>query len=216
MSHIAIIDCAISEPSIRCANRMKRVFNLSFSYHCPSWFGIETLKVDKPNAWVIFGSYSNVEDRLTWQLALQSFMQNEILKGVPTLGICFGHQLMADAFGATVIKNKNGQCFSGPRKVKIIKDFKGLTKGEEVTMMTQHSFQLKDLPKDFVHIGESDECKYDIIAHKTLPYISYQGHPEASDHFMKTNMDKAPSKQDIENMLGGGDHVISRFLDSIQ
>jgi len=216
MSHIAIIDCAISEPSIRCANRMKRVFNLSFTYHCPSWFGIESLKVDKPAAWIIFGSYSNVEDRLPWQLDLQSFMQSQILAGVPTLGICFGHQLMADAFGAEVIKNKNGECFNGPRKVKVINKYGGLSKGEEFTVMTQHSYQLKNLPKDFIHIGESSECKYDVIAHKTLPYISYQAHPEASDHFIKTNMKKAPTKQDIENMLTGGDHVISRFLDSIQ
>ncbi len=215
MSHIAIIDCAISEPSIRCANRMKRSFDLSFTYHSPSWFGIESLKVDKPSAWIIFGSYSNVEDRLPWQMSLQSFMQQQILSGVPTLGICFGHQLMADAFGAEVVKNEKDVCYSGPRKVSIIKDFGGLKKGEEVCMMTQHSYQLKNLPKDFIHIGESKECKYDIIAHKSLPYISYQGHPEASPHFIQNSMEKAATKQDLENMLSGGDHVISMFFKSM-
>jgi GMP synthase (glutamine-hydrolysing) len=215
MSHIAIIDCAISEPSIRCANRMKRLFNLSFTYHSPSWFGIESLKVDKPAAWIIFGSYSNVEDRLPWQIELQNFMQQQILDGVPTLGICFGHQLMADAFGVEVIKNDNDVCFNGPRKITILESFGGLKKGEEVCMMTQHSYQIKDLPKDFIHIGESKECKYDIIAHNSLPFISYQGHPEASDHFIRTNMKTPPTKEELENMLTGGDHVISMFLQTM-
>ena len=143
-------------------------------------------------------------------------MKNEILKGIPTLGICFGHQLIADAFGATIIKNKKDKCLSCPRKVKILKDFKGLNKGEELIIMTQHSFQLENLPKDFIHIGESSDCTYDIIAHKNLPYISYQGHPEASDYFMKSNMGEDLSERDVGNMLRGGDHVLSRFLRSTQ
>ncbi|MCO4795207.1 MAG: hypothetical protein KC493_15930 [Bacteriovoracaceae bacterium] len=213
--HIAIIDCAISEPSIKCVNRMGRIFGQSMTYHSPSWFGIESLRVDKPKAWIIFGSYSNVEDKYPWQLNLQSFMQEQILKGVPTLGICFGHQLMADAFGAKVVKNSKDKCLSGPREVKVLRSHMGLKKNEAITMMTQHRFHLKNLPKDFIHIGESKNCKYDIIAHRSLPYISYQGHPEASRHFIESNMEKPASKQDIEMMNQGGDYVISRFFESM-
>lgn len=211
--HIAIIDCAISEPSIPCYKRMGRVFGRSMTYHSPPWFGIESLKVDRPLAWIIFGSYSNVEDRLPWQTNLQGFMQEQILKGIPTLGICFGHQLMADAFGGEVVKNRKGECFSGLRKTKIVTDFAGLKKGEEICMMTQHSYQIKNLPEDFIHVGSSRKCHLDIIAHKSLPYLSFQGHPEASFHFIQTNAGKAFSKTDLERMQQGGDYVIAKFLE---
>lgn len=53
------------------------------------------------DAWLVTGSPHSVCDRLAWQAGLSEFLV-DAAKHRPVIGICYGHQLLHDAFGGTV------------------------------------------------------------------------------------------------------------------
>ena len=57
--------------------------------------------------WVMGGSM-NVweEEQFPWLIEEKKVIQYAVENGMPFLGICFGHQLLAEAFGGKVKKNK--------------------------------------------------------------------------------------------------------------
>ncbi|MBL7008686.1 MAG: glutamine amidotransferase [Planctomycetes bacterium] len=51
---------------------------------------------------VLTGSPAMVTDREPWMLELEDWLRGAIAGGLPMLGICFGHQLLASALGGVV------------------------------------------------------------------------------------------------------------------
>ena len=57
---------------------------------------------------VITGSHAMVSERETWSEALVPWLQQAVAQSVPTLGICYGHQLLAHALGGEVAHHPQG------------------------------------------------------------------------------------------------------------
>jgi len=60
-------------------------------------------------AFVITGSSSSVTERAPWMLRAEAFVRELVAHRVPLFGICFGHQLVAQALGGNVSKNPRGR-----------------------------------------------------------------------------------------------------------
>ena len=61
-------------------------------------------------AFVITGSAAHVPTREPWMLRLEGWLREAVVgAGKPTLGICFGHQILAQALGGEVQRNPNGR-----------------------------------------------------------------------------------------------------------
>lgn len=58
---------------------------------------------------VVTGSPSSVIERQPWMLEGQRYLEASVRAGVPVLGVCFGHQMLAEALGGRVEKNPRGR-----------------------------------------------------------------------------------------------------------
>jgi GMP synthase (glutamine-hydrolysing) len=58
---------------------------------------------------VVTGSAASVTERAPWMLRAEAYLRTLVASRVPTLGICFGHQLLGQALGGEVIRNPRGR-----------------------------------------------------------------------------------------------------------
>ena len=58
---------------------------------------------------VVTGSSALVTDREPWSVRATDWLREAVGAGLPTLGICYGHQLLADALGGKVGTNAKGR-----------------------------------------------------------------------------------------------------------
>jgi GMP synthase (glutamine-hydrolysing) len=57
---------------------------------------------------VITGSHTNVTEHQPWSERTAEWLPGAVERGIPVLGICYGHQLLAYALGGEVGPNPNG------------------------------------------------------------------------------------------------------------
>jgi GMP synthase (glutamine-hydrolysing) len=60
------------------------------------------------SAVIISGSNAMITDNHAWIKRAEKWIRLAVASGIPFLGICFGHQLLASALGGTVADNPNG------------------------------------------------------------------------------------------------------------
>lgn len=86
------------------------------------------------DAYVITGSSSSVTERAPWMLRVEELVRGIAAAGAPLLGICFGHQLLAQALGGRVARNPRGREIGTVRLDRVADDplFAGLPRSFDV------------------------------------------------------------------------------------
>jgi GMP synthase (glutamine-hydrolysing) len=81
----------------------------------------ELPKASEVSALVITGSSESVTSRAPWILETEAALRDFVAGGVLTLGVCFGHQLLAQALGGQVEQNPHGREM-GSVELKLLAD----------------------------------------------------------------------------------------------
>ncbi|WP_255151597.1 type 1 glutamine amidotransferase [Halorarius halobius] len=126
------------------------------------------------DGFVVTGSRSSVYWDEPWYEPTTEWVREAIDRGLPALGICFGHQLLADVLGGTV--EDMGEYELGYRTVEQVGAdpvFDGV--GEEFLVFTTHSDAVTELPPGAELIAEND---YGVHGFRKGGVVGVQAHPE--------------------------------------
>ena len=138
---------------------------------------------DEQDAYMVTGSPAGVYDDLPWIPELKSFLQSA--KGKAKLvGVCFGHQIMAEAFGGRVEKSERGWGV-GLQRYDVRSRADWMDDGETMAIPVSHQDQIVEQPPASRILASSDFTPYGVLAYEDQPAISFQCHPEFDPDFAK-------------------------------
>ena len=125
------------------------------------------------DAVVVTGSRASVYEEKPWIADARDWVAGALDRGLPALGICWGHQLLADVLGGTV--EPMGEYELGYRTVRHTGDdvFEGIP--ETFTVFTTHSDAVTELPPGADRIAENE---YGIQGFRHGNVYGLQSHPE--------------------------------------
>ncbi|WGW03396.1 type 1 glutamine amidotransferase [Tropicibacter oceani] len=127
------------------------------------------------DGWLITGSRHGAYEDLPWIPRLEELIRQIVAADRPLIGVCFGHQIMAQALGGKVEKYKGGWAV-GPQ----VYDF---PEGPR-TIQAWHQDQVTQLPEGAEVVASNDFCPYAALVYPGKAY-SLQPHPEYGDDFIQ-------------------------------
>ena len=136
------------------------------------------------DAWLITGSRYSVYEQLPWIEQLKTFTAGCYAEAVPVVGICFGHQILAEALGGEVQQSKQGWGLGVHYYDTYIRPVWMSSAPERFAVNAVHQDQIVRLPCDAQVIAGSAFCPYAVIAYPGNA-ISFQAHPEFSSAFVR-------------------------------
>ncbi len=127
--------------------------------------------------YLITGSNNAAYDTLPWILSLQEWIRMAAKQQVPLVGICFGHQVIAQALGGRVERYAGGWGV-GIRESKVLdEEMLPYFPDGRMRLICNHHDQVTQLPEGATPLATSDFCRYEgfrIGRH----ILTFQGHPE--------------------------------------
>lgn len=153
-------------------------------------FDIETFDVrsgelpepDAHDAILITGSPAGVYDPLRWIAPLLEFIRSAGDRKM--VGICFGHQAMAEALGGHVEKSEKGWG-TGLHRYDVVHPERWIGEEDRIAVPASHQDQVVVQPPNTDIVARSDFTPFAALAWTDRPAISFQFHPEFSPEFAK-------------------------------
>ncbi len=130
------------------------------------------------DGYVITGSKFGVYDDEPWIAELLQFIRRCAAANIRQVGICFGHQAMAQAFGGNVAKSERGWgC--GIHGYEMLEERPWMDPpADRTSVAVMHQDQIQELPEGAIVLGGSEFCPYGVVEYAQGPAISFQCHPE--------------------------------------
>jgi len=159
-------------------------------YHCDAlatWFPTATevdfvagerVLVTEADGVILTGSTAGVyeADDRPWIAEQEDLVRKLISRKVPTLGVCFGHQLVNSALGGTVEKQE-----ATTKLVEATLADDPLFDGVEPVVVALHGDVVTEPGTDMVVIASADHSSVFGTRHRSAPLWTVQFHPELTD-----------------------------------
>ncbi|MCF6248030.1 MAG: glutamine amidotransferase [Desulfobacula sp.] len=163
---------------------------------------------------VIAGSHAMVTQDLDWSLSIEAWIPDLIAAGIPVLGICYGHQLLARAMGGVVDYHPQGLEIGtvGIERQKLDESmdsdalFKDLPDRFDVHVC--HSQTVIQLPKNAVLIAKNQFESHEVFRIGTSAW-GVQFHPEYDEIIMTAYA------ENMEQSISSSGQALSEILKKI-
>ncbi|SFQ97867.1 type 1 glutamine amidotransferase [Poseidonocella sedimentorum] len=130
---------------------------------------------DAAEGWLITGSRHGAYDPLPWIARLEALIREIVAAQKPLVGICFGHQIIAQALGGKVEKYARGWAV-GRHGYTLL--------GEAIALNAWHQDQITALPEGAEVVGSSPFCRYAALQYGPRIF-SLQPHPEYGPRMLR-------------------------------
>lgn len=142
------------------------------------------LDIDECDAYLITGSKASAYEDTPWIHSLKKFIQKLHENKKKLIGICFGHQIVAEALGGSVRKSPNGW-HVGVDSISLNKEASQFgSVGDKYNLIFSHQDEVRKLPKNAKLIAESTTCPNGMFVIENH-ILCTQGHIELDKKFAK-------------------------------
>ena len=141
------------------------------------------------DAYITTGSRYSVLDGFEWIDHLEALALSLMERSIPYVGICFGHQLLAQAMGGRVVRADVGWGVGVSRNtISTGHWWMGSGRQSEVNLIVSHQDQVVEIPSEIRVLGGSAFCPiYFCQVDDTA--LTIQGHPEFSRDYSRALME---------------------------
>ena len=131
-------------------------------------------KVTDCDGWLITGSRHGTYEDHPWIPPLEDFIRACFAAHVPMVGVCFGHQIIAQAMGGKVERYAGGWAIGATDY-----DFGG----QHLTLNAWHRDQVTDVPASAKVVASNDFCANAALLYDDRAF-TMQAHPEFQPAFI--------------------------------
>lgn len=132
------------------------------------------LSPNDAEGWLITGSKFGAYEDHAWIPPLEDFIRAVYVAKLPMIGICFGHQIIAQALGGKVEKFEGGWSV-GPVSYE-------MADGKQMRLIAWHQDQVVTPPPEATVVGSTDFCRYASLRYGDT-VLTIQPHPEFTNEF---------------------------------
>ncbi len=161
-------------------------------------FDVQALQLpERPeayDAYLVTGSAAGVYDPLPWIEPLKDFLRASAGKA-KLVGVCFGHQVMAEAFGGRVIKSPGGWGI-GLHRYDVVNREPWMDGAGAISAPASHQDQVVEQPPSTRVLLASGFTPYAGLAWDDQPAISFQFHPEFEPDYAAALIEARPERYD--------------------
>jgi GMP synthase-like glutamine amidotransferase len=145
-------------------------------------------KLEACDAYLITGSRFGVYEDHQWIRDLEALVRNLFAAAIPVIGICFGHQIIAQALGGQVEKSGKGWGVGVHTWKLAVKPDWMNHDDEHFSMLVSHQDQVHTLPANGKTLAQSEFCSIAAFQIGSTA-LGFQGHPEFSKAYSEAIME---------------------------
>ena len=172
--------------------------------------------VDELSGVIITGAHENTTDNEPWMIHLKQWIKEVSVSELPLLGICFGHQIVAEALGGVVGFNTAGGEFGVVSVQSFSTNTNLLNLPKSFSVFASHYQSVVKLPEGAVSIaGNLIEPNH--VVQYTNRIIGLQFHPEFNRFIMQVHQHENANKggkvaDDVySNVESFGEELLGQF-----